>query len=107
MSGYKLVHRRIQQEEKRLQSVYDGMPIKGKGTREDTQKRVLREMQEMTFLLARECNILVNYPKLSIQGNKVVLGPPTILLPDCRYVTFEQLKELEISEIKRREVKKG
>lgn len=41
MRGYKLVHQRIRQEEKRLQSIYDGMPIKGKDTRADTQKRVL------------------------------------------------------------------
>lgn len=100
MRGYKLVHERIRQEEKRLQSVYDGMPIKGKDTRPDTQKRVLHEMREMTFLLARECNVLVNYPKLSIQGSKVVMGPPSIMLPSCRFVSFEELKDMEISRIK-------
>lgn len=106
MKGYKLVHRRIQQEEKRLQMIYDGMPIKGRETRPDTQKRVLQEMQQMTFLLARECNVLVNYPKLSIQGTKVVLGEPTIMLPNCRFVSFGELKELEITRIKREEAKR-
>lgn len=105
MRGYKLVHQRIWQEEKRLQSIYDGMPIKGKDTRADTQKRVLREMQEMTFLLARECNVLVNYPKLSIQGTKVVLGPPSIMLPSCRFVSYEELRNLEISRIKGKEAR--
>ena len=106
MKGYKLVHRRIQQEEKRLQMIYDGMPIKGRETRPDTQKRVLQEMQQMTFLLARECNVLVNYPKLSIQVTKVVLGEPTIMLPNCRFVSFGELKELEITRIKGEEAKR-
>lgn len=30
MRRYKLVHERIRQEEKRLQAVYEGMPIKEK-----------------------------------------------------------------------------
>lgn len=105
MRRYKLVHERIRQEEKRLQSVYDSMPIKGKDTRPDTQKRVLQEMRKMTFLLARECNVLVNYPKLSIQGTKVVLGPPLIMLPSCRFVSYEELRDLEISRIKGKEAR--
>lgn len=105
MRRYKLVHERIRQEEKRLQSVYDSMPIKGKDTRSDTQKRVLQEMREMTFLLVRECNVLVNYPKLSIQGTKVVLGPPSIMLPSCRFVSYEELRDLEISRIKGKEAR--
>lgn len=105
MIRYKLVHQRIRQEEKRLQSIYDGMPIKGKDTPPDTQKRVLQEMREMTFLLARECNVLVNYPKLSIQGTKVVLGLPSIMLPSCRFVSYEELRDLEISRIKGKEAR--
>lgn len=105
MIRYKLVHQRIRQEEKRLQSIYDGMPIKGKDTRPDTQKRVLQEMREMTFLLAHECNVLVNHPKLSIQGTKVVLGPPSIMLPSCRFVSYEELRDLEISRIKGKEAR--
>ena len=95
MRRYKLVHERIRKEEKRLQAVYEDIPIKGKETRSDTQKRVIQEMRQMTFLLARECNVLVNYPKLSIQGTKVVLGPPSIMLPNGKYVTYEQLKNIE------------
>ena len=106
MKGYKLVHRRIQQEEKRLQMIYNGMPIKGRETRLDTQKRVVQEMQRMTFQLARECNVLVNYPKLSIQGTKVVLGEPTIMLPNCRFVSCGEVKEFEITRIKGEEARR-
>ena len=42
MRRYKLVHERIRKEEKRLQAVYEDMPIKGKDTRSDTQKRVIQ-----------------------------------------------------------------
>lgn len=101
---YKLVYRRIEQEEKELEMIYSHMPIAGKNTKPDVARRVRQELQDMTFRLARECNVLVNYPKLSIQGTKVVLGPPTILLPSCRFVTYEELRELEISMIKGKRV---
>lgn len=46
--------------------------------------------------IARKCNVSVNYPKCSIQGKKVVLGEPSILLPTLRYVSFEELKAIEL-----------
>lgn len=49
----------------------------------------------MTFKIARKCNVSVNYPEWSIQGKKVVLSEPTILLPSLRYVSFEELKQIE------------
>lgn len=49
----------------------------------------------MSFDIVRTCNVLVNYPKLSIQGGKVVLGEPTIMLPNCKLVNLEQLKKIE------------
>lgn len=98
--NYKLVHIRIEQESKRLQSVYDNMPIAGRNTRPDVQKRVKQEMQDMSFRLVRECNVLVNYPNLSIQGTKVVLGPAKILLPSLRFVSLKELKELELRMIR-------
>lgn len=100
MAGqYKLAHRRIEQEKKKLETVYSHMPIAGKNTRPDVVKRVREEVQEMSFRLARECNILVNYPKLSIQGNNVVLGTASILLPSGRYVGFEELKQIELKAV--------
>lgn len=50
----------------------------------------------MTFRIARKCNVSVNYPKWSIQGKKVVLGEPSVLLPTLRYVSFEELKAIEL-----------
>lgn len=38
----------------------------------------------------------VNYPRWNIQGKKVVLGEPSVLLPTLRYVSFEELKAIEL-----------
>lgn len=99
MNQYKLAHRRILQEQKKLEATYSHMPLAGKNTRADVVKRVREEMQEMSFRLARECNILVNYPKLSIQGSSVVLGEVRILLPSGRYVGYEELKQIELNAV--------
>lgn len=40
---------------------------------------------------------MVSYPHMSIQGTQVVLGEPTIMLPDCSIVNFEQLREIELN----------
>ena len=50
----------------------------------------------MTFRIARKCNVSVNYPRWNIQGKKVVLGEPSVLLPTLRYVSFEELKAIEL-----------
>lgn len=42
MIRYKLVHQRIRQEEKRLQSIYDGMPKKEKIHRQTPRREFFR-----------------------------------------------------------------
>ena len=34
---------------------------------------------------------------MSIQGQRVVLGEASIILPDCTIVGFEKLKEIELN----------
>lgn len=59
---------------------------------------IRKEIGNVTFRIARKCNVSVNYPRWSIQGKKVVLGEPSILLPTLRYVSFE----LMIASIRKR-----
>jgi len=50
----------------------------------------------MCYQLAQECNVLVSYPQKAIAGKKVDLGGGMlILLPNCKLVTIEELKEIE------------
>lgn len=47
--------------------------------------------------LAQKCNVMVSWHKMSIQGQRVVLGEASIILPDCTIVGFEKLKEIELN----------
>ena len=90
-----LVYQVIAREAESLTARLNHMPLKGRKTSPEIVKRVKDEVDDMSFDIARACNVLVNYPRLSIQGDKVSLGEPSILLPNCRYVSLEQLKEIE------------
>lgn len=96
MARHKLyVYEIIERESAKLTKRLNHMPLKGKQTSPEIVKRVKSEVSDMSFDIARACNVLVNYPRLSIQGDKVVLGEPTIMLPNCRLVNMEQLREIE------------
>ena len=61
----------IQAEERKLQEQFENLPINGRKTTRQTIKR--------------------------IQGQRVVLGEASIILPDCTIVGFEKLKEIELN----------
>lgn len=86
----------IRQEEIRLQERVRSYPVNGRKTSTGTIKMIRKEIGDMTFRIARKRNVSVNYPRWSIQGKKVVLGEPSILLPTLRYVSFEELKAIEL-----------
>lgn len=93
-----MTHEVIRREEARLLRILEEYPVNGRKTNTGTIKMIRKEIGNMTFRIARKCNVSVNYPKWSIQGKKVVLGEPSILLPTLRYVSFEELKAIELSE---------
>lgn len=94
---YFMTYEAIRQEEARLQERVRSYQVNGRKTSTGTIKMIRKEIGDMTFRIARKCNVSVNYPRWSIQGKKVVLGEPTILLPTLRYVSFEELKAIELS----------
>lgn len=80
----------------------------GRGTeiaravRESTDKRqTIKRIKELkldaSYRLAQKCNVMVSWHKMSIQGQRVVLGEASIILPDCTIVGFEKLKEIELN----------
>lgn len=94
---YFMTYEAIRQEEARLQERVRSYSVNGRKTSTGTIKMIRKEIGDMTFRIARKCNVSVNYPRWSIQGKKVVLGEPTILLPTLRYVSFEELKAIELN----------
>ena len=93
---YIMTHEVIRQEEARLLGRFEAYPVNGRKTNTGTIKMIRKEIGNMTFRIARKCNVSVNYPRWSIQGKKVVLGEPSILLPTLRDVSFEELKAIEL-----------
>lgn len=85
----------ILQESKKFMKQCEQLPIKGRQTSTRTIKCVEQMKSNMTFLLARECNVLVTFPRMHIEGSKVVLGSPHIWLPNCRIAEFETLVAIE------------
>lgn len=91
----------IEREKYKCLEHFEHMPIRGRNTSQDVIKNIRDELEDMYFRIARTCNVLVNYPRMHIEGTKVVLGEATILLPDCKYAGIEKLKEIELRRGKR------
>lgn len=93
---YILTYEVIRKEETRLQKkVKSYYQINGRKTSAGIIKQIRKDISDMTFRIARKCNVCVNYPRWSIQGKSLVLGESTILLPSLRYVSFEELEKIE------------
>ena len=69
----------IQAEERKLQEQFEELKL------------------DASYRLAQKCNVMVSWHKMSIQGQRVVLGEASIILPDCTIVGFEKLKEIELN----------
>ena len=89
------VYERIYKEENSMKREFEKIPVNGKRTSESDQKRIRQIILDSCYKVAQECSVLVNYPRMHIAGQRVVLGEPTIMLPDCQLVNMEQLKDIE------------
>ena len=67
----------------------------GRRTAPANARKAFKLISDSCYRLAQECNVLVSYPQKAIAGKKVDLGGMLILLPSCKLVTIEQLKEIE------------
>lgn len=71
------------------------IPVDGRRTAPVNARKAFKLISDMCYQLAQECNVLVSYPQKAIAGKKVDLGGMLILLPNCKLVTIEELKEIE------------
>lgn len=90
------VYERIYKEENAMLREFEKIPVNGKRTSAVDVKRIRKIISDSTYQVAQECQIILSYPCMHIEGQKVVLGEPTIMLPDCRLVNIEQLKDIEL-----------
>ncbi len=92
---YMKLHERIQMERERLQKELEKIPVDGRRTVPANARKAFSIISDSCYRLAQECNALVSYPQKVIAGKKIDLGEMLILLPNCKLVTIEQLKEIE------------
>ena len=89
------VHERIYREESAMQKEFAKLPISGKRTPPAAQRKIREIISNSSYQVAQECQVILSYPRMRIEGQRVVLGEPAIMLPDCRLINMEQLKDIE------------
>lgn len=89
------VYERIFKERNAMDREFGKVPVNGRQTSQADQKRIRKIISDSSFQVARECQVLVSYPKMRIEGKRVILGEPLIMLPDCRLVSIEELQDIE------------
>lgn len=89
------VYERIYKEANAIQREFEKIPVNGRMTTKADQKRIQRIILDSSFRVAQECSVIVSYPKIHIEGKKIVLGEPLIMLPDWRLISIEELKRIE------------
>lgn len=92
---YIKVYERILLEKKKLLEELAEIPMDGRRTPPANARKAFKLISDSCYRMAQECNVLVSYPNKAIAGKKIDLGGMLILLPSCKLVTIEQLKEIE------------
>jgi hypothetical protein len=89
------VHERIFKEQNAMRREFQKIPVNGRRTSKQDIRRIRKVILDSSYQVAQECQVIVSYPKMRIEGTEVVLGEPLIMLPDCRLISIEQLRQIE------------
>ena len=79
-----------------MQAEFRKIPVKGKRTYAADVKRIRNIISNSNYQVAQECQVIVSYPQMHIEGTRVALEEPLILLPDCRLITIKELEDIEL-----------
>lgn len=93
--GFMYVYERIFKEQDAMGREFGKIPVNGSRTSQADQRRIRRIISDSAYRVAQECSVIVSYPLMRIEGRKVSLGRAHIVLPDCRIVSIEQLRDIE------------
>ncbi len=94
--NFMYVYERIYKEANAMQREFAKIPVNGRQTSKADQKHIRKIVSDSCYLVAQECQVIVSYPRMRIEGRQVVLGEATIMLPDCRLITIEQPQDIEL-----------
>lgn len=94
--GFMYVYERIYKQQNSIEREFKKIPVNGRHTSVATQKRIRKIILDSCEQVAQECSVIVSYPRMHIEGKKVVLGEPSIMLPDFRLISIEELRKIEI-----------
>ncbi len=94
--NFMYVYERILKEQNAMDREFGKLAINGRQTSYADQRRIRKIMSDSAYQVAQECSVIVSYPKMHIEGRRVNLGAAYILLPDCRLVSIEELRDIEI-----------
>lgn len=103
--SFMYVYERVLKEQNAMDRVLGKISVNGRKTSQADQKRIRKIISDSSYQVAQECQILVSYPRMRIEGRRVVLGEPTIMLPNCRIITMEELKKIELGGVKTKGVR--
>lgn len=90
------VYERILKEQNAMDREFGKIPVNGRQTSQADQKRIRKIISDSSYQMVQECQVLVSYPRMRIEGRRVILGEPLIMLPDCGLVTIEELQDIEL-----------
>lgn len=93
--GFMYVYERILKEQNAMDREFGKLAINGRQTSQADQRRIRKIMSDSAYQVAQECSVIVSYPKMCIEGRRVNLGKAHIMLPDCRIVSIEELRDIE------------
>ncbi len=98
--NFMYVYERIFKEQNAMDREFGKIPVNGRQTSQEDLKLIRNIILDSSYQVAQECHVIVSYPRMRIEGRRVVLGEPTIMLPDCRLVTIEKLQDIEMGRSK-------
>lgn len=93
--GFMYVYERILKEQNAMDREFGKLSVNGRQTSQADQRRIRNIISNSSYQVAQECSVIVSYPLMRIEGRKVNLGKAHIMLPDCRIVSIEELRDIE------------
>jgi hypothetical protein len=93
--GFMYVYERIFKEQNDMQREFRKIPVNGRRTSRQDIRKIRKIISDSTYKVSKECQVIVNYPEMRIEGKEVKLGEVSIILPDFRIIGIQELKKIE------------
>lgn len=71
--NFMYVYKRIFKEQNAMDREFGKIPVNGRQTSKANQKRIRKIILDSSYQVAQECQVIVNYPRMRIEGKRVIL----------------------------------